>query len=201
MIGGKKFAAVLVVLAVAVLVGGSALAGGDGDWMVRVRAINISPDEGGSEVLEDAEVGGNSTIEIDVTRFFTEHLALEVIAATSSQEVRLEGSSLGSVYHLPPTATFQYHFIPDGKFRPYIGAGINYTIFYDQVGPLEDFDVDDSFGFAGQIGADIPVGEIGAFNVDLKYINIETEVELDGEFVGDLEVNPWVIGFGFGHRF
>jgi outer membrane protein len=168
--------------------------------MLRVRAIYISPDDGATGELEGLEVKSNEAIEVDITKFFTDHLALEVIAATSSQEVTSPEGSLGSVHHLPPTATFQYHFGSEGKVQPYVGAGINYTIFYDQTGILEGLDIDNSFGLAGQVGVDIPV-KTGAFNVDLKYVNIDTEVKAGGETLGDLDINPWILGFGFGYRF
>jgi outer membrane protein len=180
---------------------GAARADDDGNWMVRVRAIHISPNDGGTSDLTGAEVKGNSTIEVDFTRFLTDNLALEAIAATSSQEILIEGGSLGSVHHLPPTVTLQYHFKPDGDVRPYLGLGVNYTMFYGETGVISSLDVDDSFGFAGQFGIDFAVGDKGAFNIDLKYINIETEVSAEGTVLGDIEVNPWVLGVGFGHRF
>jgi outer membrane protein len=172
----------------------------DGDWMFRFRVIGIAPDDSGTDMLEDIEVDGDFTIEIDVTRFFTEHLALEVIAATAAQPLAVDGSSIGSVNHLPPTATLQWHFLPAGEFRPYVGGGVNYTIFYEQTGLVDEFDLDDSFGLAGQLGADIMLGQKVFLNIDLKYIQIETDVKVDGSKMGTVEINPWVIGFGFGHR-
>ena len=194
---------ILILAAAAlVLVPGIALAGGDGDHMIRVRAIAIEPDGAGTDDLEGLDVEGNFTIEVDFTWFLTDNWAIEAIAATSSQEVVTTlGDSLGSAHHLPPTATLQYHFIPDGNVRPYVGLGVNYTMFYGETGLLSTLDVDDSFGFAGQFGLDFAMGETMSFNIDLKYINIESDISVDGMPLGTLEINPFVIGFGFGHRF
>lgn len=182
------------------LVGGGALAAEAGDWLVRVRAIHLVPDDAGTDVLATAEVKENTTIEVDVTRFFTDHFAVEAIGATSPQEITLGGTSLGGVHHLPPTVLAQYHW--DGnRVRPYAGLGLNYTIFYRETGTLKTMEVDDSFGFAGQLGLDCDMGDDNFLNFDLKYINIETEVSQGGTKLGDLEVNPWVVGVGFGHRF
>lgn len=196
-----KTLAVVSVLVLAAMAGGVAQADDQGNWLVRVRALYLSPDAEGTDALTEADVKGDGTIEVDFSRFLTDHLALELIAATSAHEITLGGASLGSVHVLPPTLTFQYHFIPDGTVRPYLGAGVNFTVFYDKTGLLDDMEVDDSFGFAGQLGADFAVGKVGLFNIDVKYINIETTVAAGGSTLGDLKVNPWVIGVGFGHRF
>lgn len=191
----------ILVAAALVLVPGIALAGGDGDHMIRVRAIAIEPDGAGTDGLTGADVEGNFTIEVDFTWFLGDNWAIEAIAAMSSQEVTIGGGSLGSVHHLPPTVTAQYHFAPEGKVRPYVGLGVNYTLFYSETGALSTLDLDNSFGFAGQLGMDFAMGETMSFNVDLKYINIEADVSSGGIPIGTVEINPWVLGFGFGHRF
>lgn len=177
----------------------------DGKWMVRIRAIDVAPDAKGDEGLTTADVDSDFTIEADFTRFFSKNLALELIAATASQEVTVETDSgtlsLGSVNHLPPTATLQWHFLPDGKFQPYVGAGLNMTIFYNQSGLLKDLDLDTSFGLAAQVGADWMITDRVAFNVDLKYISISTDVKSEGEKIGTLDINPWVFGVGIGCKF
>jgi outer membrane protein len=105
---------------------------------------------------------------------------------------------------LPPTVTLQYHFSPNANFRPYAGVGINYTIFYNKTGDtLSTLDLDDSFGFAAQVGADWMLTNRASINFDVKYVNIETEVSNNttGAKLFDLDINPWVIGLGVGYRF
>ncbi len=195
-----------VVLILPLLAAGPALAGDDGNWMIRGRVIYVAPDASGSGDLGDAgvDVDNNFTAEVDFSYFFNDNLAVEAIVATTSHEVTIEGGSLGSASLLPPTVLLQYHFRPDGGFRPYVGVGLNYTIFYDQTGYLassEFDDLDNSFGLAGQIGADIPLANGMFFNLDLKYIQVDTDVVFKGDKIGTLDIDPWIFGVGFGWRF
>ncbi len=119
---------------------------------------------------------------------------------------------VGSTKHLPPTLSLQYHFLPDAKFQPYVGAGINYTIFFDDEadGVLEsafDGDLsieDDSFGFAAQIGADWMLGERWFLNADLRYIAIDTEAKVKigaDTLEANVNIDPWVYGLNVGFKF
>ncbi len=183
-----------------------------GDKLLRTRVIYIAPNDGASGILDDvakAEVEYDITVELDFSYFFTDNVALEVIFATAAQEVKLPGlpdefavgDSIGSVYHAPATFLAQYHFNPGGMDF-YVGAGINYTIFYGESGAIEELDIDSgSFGYAAQIGVDFPLSENMVFNIDLKYITIGTDVELGGESLGEIDVDPFVLGFGVGFRF
>ena len=197
----------------ALLLGCAATASADDNWMLRTRLIYIAPDDGADGILEGADttVESDLTVEVDLSYFFGDRWAIEGILATAAQEVKadLGGGevSLGSVYHAPATILGQYHFGPDNKVKPYVGLGINYTIFYRESGTLDMLDLDSgSFGVAGQFGIDFRCGENKYFNFDVKYANIETDVEDPTGVVamgslGTVEVNPWIIGAGFGLRF
>ena len=168
------------------------------DWIVRGRGIIVSPDASSSGVLSQLDAESNFTAEIDITRFLSPNWGLELILATTTHEITSAGSSLGSVTLLPPTLTLQYHFSPNGNVRPYAGIGINYTTFYDESGALDGVDLDNSFGLAAQFGIDWMVSKQASFNIDIKYINIETEATAGGVKLADIEINPWVIGIGAG---
>jgi outer membrane protein len=179
-----------------------------GDWLVRVRLLVIEPNDDADGTLGtlNTKVENDLTVEVDLSYFFTKHFAIEGILATAAQEVTIDPGmgkvSLGSVYHAPASFLAQYHFKPDGKTQPYVGAGVNYTIFYSESGDLETLNLDSgSLGLAAQVGLDRRIGEDKVFNVDLKYIMIETDVDDMGTPLGTVEVNPLVIGFGFGFRF
>lgn len=210
---------ILVAVLTLVLCSGVSLAG-DGKWRFGARIINISPDEGGDSI---PDVGGTvgvdaqTTLEVDLTYFFTKNLGLEVIAATAQHELKAEGgdlagANLGKVRHIPPTFTLKYFFNPEAKFRPYVGIGLNYTIFPDYklssdlagLG-VTDIDFDNSFGLAGNVGADVMVNDNWAINFDVKYIQISTTVDLQVPDVDvpsfDVDINPWVFGVGVGYRF
>lgn len=179
----------------------------EGDWLVRGRAIDIAPTAGTSDVLSvlGVDVDDRLVPELDFTYFLSERLAAELILATAKHEVTSDLGKLGTVKHLPPTLTFQYHFAPEASVRPYLGLGLNYTRFYgvDLAAGANDIELErSSFGWAAQAGLDFAVGKAGFVNVDVKKIAIATDVELDdGTKLGTLEIDPYVWGVGFGVRY
>lgn len=182
-----------------------------GPWLVRGRLIAVLPDEDATVSV----LGGNLDIEnqfvpeLDITYFFDEHWAAELILAVTPHEIthKPTGLDIGEVWLLPPTATLQYHFQPDDPdFRPYIGAGVNYTLFFghDDADPaIRDADFDPSFGFALQAGFDIPINDHWSINVDVKKVWINTDVHLDtalGPVEADVDINPLIVGVGVSYR-
>lgn len=138
-------------------------------WMVRGRALGVVPSEDSSisPIGGRAEVDNSIVPELDVTYFFTPNIAAELIAAITPHDVKAKGTALGDVdvgdsWLLPPTLTLQYHFTQFDGFKPYVGAGLNYTVFFDEdPGTLNSVKYDNSFGGALQAGVDVPVGAIG----------------------------------------
>lgn len=171
------------------------------NWMMRVRAIHIAPDVSTSPTLTGLDVSDEWTPEIDFTYFVTPHIGMELILATQRHEVTLNGASLGKLNHLPPTLLLQYHFQPSPSIKPYVGAGVNYTRFYNV--DLPGLTVDsNSFGGALQMGVDIAVTKNGYINLDVKKIWIGTTVKTTaGTKVTDLDIDPVVWGIGYGFRF
>lgn len=172
------------------------------NWMMRVRAIDITPDVKSSS-LPGVDVSNEWVPEVDFTYFVTPNIGVELILGTSRHEVTLAGvGSLGKLNVLPPTVTVQYHFNPTSTIKPYVGAGVNYTRFYN-VDLAPGLSVDkNSFGGALQAGVDIAVTKNGYINLDVKKIWIDTTVKTTaGDKVTDLEINPVVWGIGYGFRF
>jgi outer membrane protein len=183
-----------------------------GDWLVRLRGIYVVPDASATI----APIGGSADIdntfvpELDISYFVTDKVALELILATNRHSPIAAGTSagnvpLGSVNLLPPTLTAQYHPLAGKKFSPYIGAGINYTIFFNADEPdaiVNDIDYKNSFGFALQAGFDVKLSERWVFNVDVKRLWLDTDVSLNGETIkADVSIDPWIFGAGFGIKF
>ncbi|HQT30155.1 MAG TPA: OmpW family outer membrane protein [Thiobacillus sp.] len=186
-------------LAAALIVALPAAAIADDNWMIRARAINIAPDVSSS--VAGLDVSSEWVPEVDFTYFLTPNIGMELILATARHEVTLNGASLGKVNHLPPTLTLQYHFMPSGMVKPYVGAGLNYTRFYNvDLAPGLTLD-SNSFGGALQAGVDIKVTENGYINLDVKKIWIGTEVQANGAKLTDLDIDPVVWGIGYGFRF
>lgn len=173
---------------------------------VRIRAINVSPDES-SSVNIGGHVDASNRIapEIDFTYFLTDHLAAELIAATTKHDLKYTGNvDLGDAWILPPTLTLQYHFTPDSKFSPYIGAGINYSMFYNEKAksPFTDLKIDGNWGVAAQAGADYWINENWGLNLDVKKLWLNVDASLNnGAIKADVDLDPWIIGTGVTYRF
>ncbi len=202
----KSFLATSMLLAASVFVT-PVQAANDGPWQIRVRGIGIIPDENATVTVlgGDVDVSNEVVPELDITYFFTDHFAAELILATARHDATATTgpTDLGSVRILPPTLTLQYHPFPDAQIRPYIGAGVNYTFFYDVDAPAGlSIDYDNKPGVALQVGFDIPVGNGWLVNVDVKRLWLETDVTINGGAIrADLDIDPWIIGGGIGYRF
>jgi outer membrane protein len=195
--------------------GGPALAqdgGLAGTLEARLRAVVVAPDSSATITAGGAAVGGKTSVtdsvipEFDLTYFLTDNISANLIAGVTRHTV---GNSvtgrIASVSLLPPTVTVLYHFDPNGAIRPYLGGGLNYTIFYDPtpVAALKPISFSDNVGFALQGGADIPVGNGPYFlNFDVKKLFLNTGVTAAGGAVrAKAHLDPWLIGFGVGVRF
>ncbi len=175
---------------------------GAGDWMVRVRGIGILPDESSNVAglkIDDAVVP-----ELDISYFFTENIAAELVLATAQHEVSVSGTEVGDFWILPPTLMAQYHFPLGDRFKPYVGAGVNYTIVYgeDATAPFSSLEIDNGFGWALQIGMDYKVSDRWYVNADVKklWLNVDANVN-NGAVLADIDVDPWIVGVGVGYRF
>ncbi len=195
-----------------------ALAQGDpaplSPWQVRIRATSILPDEDASirPVTGSADVEETVIPELDISYFFTDHVAAELVLLISSHDVdaKLTGVGkvdLGEVNLLPPTLLLQYHFRPHRTFRPYAGAGVNYTVFWNEDAPggaVTDIDYDNAVGYALQAGFDYGIDKHWMVNVDVKRYWLNTDVNITsalGPLNADVDLDPWTISFGVGYRF
>lgn len=181
-----------------------------GDWMIRARAIGVIPQESSSlNIGGEAKVNNSVTPELDFTYFFTQNIAAELILATTKHDVKAVGSSaganvdVGSAWLLPPTLTLQYHFTQFEGFKPYVGAGINYTHFYNEkAGALATVDYSDSFGAALQAGVDVHLQGNWYANLDVKKVFINTTAKFNGGAVrADVDIDPIIVGVGIGYHF
>ncbi len=210
-----KLLSMLAGAAVLVTTGVSgAVAKDAGDFLVRFRGIAVTPNSGGTTDV----IGGQANVdesyvpEVDFTYFFTENIAAELIVATTNHDATVSGTTLpgdadlGDVWLLPPTLTLQYHFMPKSSFSPYLGAGVNYTFFYNQggeSGAVTDVEYEDGFGFALQAGLDYQFADNWSLNFDVKKIFLETDVKVNGGAINakDVNIDPWIFGIGIGYKF
>jgi outer membrane protein len=179
----------------------------DAPWLVRVRAVDLASANKDSTGL-DLSINNKVIPEIDFSYFFTPQIAAElVLTYPQKQTIRAGGTEIGSLKHLPPTLTAQYHFTALGAFKPYVGAGLNYTRFssvrFDPAvqTALQPSLKKNSFGLALQVGFDYEFSKNTYFNVDVKKVQIRTDVSSFGAQVGTFKVDPWLVGVGIGRRF
>ncbi|WP_299335547.1 OmpW family outer membrane protein [uncultured Psychroserpens sp.] len=172
-------------------------------WQARFRVIAVVPSPDDDIDGADVDISTTFVPEVDFTYFFNKNLAAELILATTKHEVEIEnGPDLGYVWLLPPTLNLQYHFYAD-DFKPYVGAGINYTIFYgEDAGDAEDIDYENSVGFSLQAGLDYNLNDKWFLNLDVKklFLNTDVTVNNDSESV-KVDINPLVVGLGVGLKF
>jgi outer membrane protein len=179
----------------------------DGSWLVRVRAVNIDSANKDSTGL-NLSVNDKVIPEVDISYFFTPQIATELILTyPQKHDLRSGGAQIGTLKHLPPTLTLQYHFTGLGAFKPYVGAGVNYTRFsnveFDPAvaAALSPSIKKNSFGLAAQVGVDVEVAKNIYLNLDVKKVQIKTDVSSFGTKVGTFKVDPWLVGVGVGYRF
>lgn len=172
----------------------------EGSWLVRARAVHLDSSNGDSTGL-GLSINNKWLPEVDVSYFFNKNVAAELILTVpQKQTLSSKGAAIGSFKHLPPTLTLQYHFDAPG-FKPYVGAGINYTRL-SSVNLPAGVTVDrNSFGPALQVGVDIPLAKNLYLNFDVKKVYIRTDVSAAGAKVGEFKVDPILAGVGLGWRF
>lgn len=184
-------------------------------WMIRGRALVVLPDESAKLRAAGTPIfGGNVDIstsvvpELDISYFFTKNIAAELILGVTPHKVKgagtLTGTPIGNAWLLPPTLMLQYHFTDLGPIKPYVGVGVNYTIFFDEKarGDFTSFKLKDQAGLALQAGIDFMLDEHWGLNVDVKKIFLEPKVVLyPGPVTGKVKIDPWLIGAGVTYKF
>jgi outer membrane protein len=187
-----------------------------GTFMIRARAIGVIPENNSSSV---SIIGGHVSAtnqaapELDFSYFFTDHIAVELIAASTRHNISVVNSAIpgtvdvGSAWVLPPTLTLQYHFMPQSAFSPYIGAGVTVAFWYatnPANPPVTHFTVGNNVGAAIQAGFDYNFTGHWFANFDIKQIFLNADAHVDAlgtTLKAHTALDPLVIGAGIGYRF
>ena len=200
-----------------------------GAGVVAPKSDNLSETvtDGDTTIGVALDVDNGTSLTLMGTYMFTENWAFDILAAwpfkhdvngTISVTVADDppvnfSAKVAEVEHLPPTFSVQYHFMPQANFQPYAGLGINYTTFTSEkfvdivvdgenLGTLgDDLSLDDSFGVAAQLGADWMFSDNWLVNLDVRWIDIGSDMTVDGLEVGTVEIDPWVYSLNIGYRF
>jgi outer membrane protein len=189
-------------------------------WMIRLRALGVIPQDSGSVDQvpgSGVKVTNNITPELDISYFFTKNIAAELILGVTRHDITGTGTinnlPVGTSWLLPPTLTLQYHFTELGAFKPYIGAGVNYTVFYNQTAgnaavggvAVTSSNLHNAFAPAVQIGFDYMIDKHVGLNVDVKKLWLRPSWNgvLNGAVpvTGKVNLDPWLIGTGLVYKF
>ena len=197
-------AAIAVMGLINLAVAQDAPADNSGKWQFRLRGIVVSPDESADieDIGGDVDISTSIVPEFDITYFFDDNWSMELILGTTKHDVKAVETAvgeidLGHVWLLPPTLTGQYHFT-GGNFVPYVGAGVNLTLFYgvDEGPTVDDIDYDTAVGFALQGGFDYMLNDKWFLNFDVKKLFLNTTATVDATTAlgatvdADVDINP-----------
>jgi len=206
----KTSSLLLSSLAVALtLAAAPAMAQSKGDWTISAGVHQVAPKSDNGTLAGGLEVDVDSDIKPTITGeyFIADNLGIEVLAALPfKHDININGlGRVGSTKQLPPVVTLQYHFNSKGKVSPFVGAGLNYTTFFseDTTGALagSKLKLQDSWGLAAHAGVDFAIGEKGALRVDMRWIDIDSKVKLNGEKIGTVNIDPLVYGASYVFKF
>jgi len=180
----------------------------DDNWVVRfgVHAVDPKSDNG---TLAGARSSVSTSVRPSVSMeyMFTPNLGVDLLAVWPEQHsVKLSGvGKVAQTKELPPTLGINYHFLPDSQVSPFVGVGVNYTNFFDTkgAGALKgaSVSIDNSWGVAAHAGIDVKINPKWIFTADLRWVDIESDVHVNGAKVGTAKINPIVYGVSLGYRF
>ncbi len=202
----KKLTALTLATALTA-VAAPALAQEKGDMLLGLGVGYIQPTDSysatGAGLLR---ADGNARPTLTFEYFIADNIGIEVLAATPFEhDIETPAGDLAKTKHLPPTVSLQYHFTNNSSMTPFVGAGINYTTFWDDRGtgvlagtPIS---LDDSWGYALHAGIDFAISEKAAIRTDLRYIDIETDATVGGAPAGKVKIDPIVFGVSYVMKF
>jgi len=165
----------------------------EGDWLFRAGMSQVAPKDDNLRLAPNVVLGvdNDERFTFDITYMIRDNWGLELLAADTFNhgfEVYENNTAPpvlgGSVEHIPPTLSVQYHFMPDSRFRPYVGAGVNYTLFSNE--KPSGLKLDDSFGPAFQAGIDVGINDSWFVNYAIRWIDIDADATLGGDKLGTI---------------
>jgi outer membrane protein len=200
----------LTLLALALVAPG--LRADEGPWLVRFRAVSLNPADKSDAIpalgvpADKITVSSKVIPEVDISYSFTPNLSTElVLTIPQEHDVKVAGTKIGTFKELPPTLLAQWHFLPGQTVNPYVGLGLNLTLISDvnlSIPGVGKLSLDSSsVGLAGQIGVDFQVAKNCFINLDVKYVQIHSDVKLGATKVSKVNVDPMLYGVGIGYRF
>ncbi len=176
-----------------------------GPWSARLAATWLETVDDSTNPAVPVTIEDKLIPELDISYAFDANWSAElVLTIPQEHSVKSGGTRLGSFKHLPPTLLAKYTFDPIGGFRPYVGAGVNFTLIFDDdlsVGgtrlKLDGFSV----GPAAQAGVDWALNDTWTLNLDVKRAMLRTDVKAGGATITEARLDPWLWSVGLRYAF
>lgn len=181
-----------------------------GEWTAGLGLHTVNPTSDNGSLAGgtlDLDIDGDWKPSATAEYFIRDNMGIEILAAWPFEhDISINGlGKVGSTKHLPPTVSFQYHFNTSGKVSPFLGAGLNFTTFFSEKtsGSLtgSELKLENSLGLAAHAGLDISLSNKNALRIDARWIDIDSDVSLDGVWLGTAHIDPMVYGAAWMHKF
>lgn len=180
-----------------------AFAQSQGDLTFGIGVGSVNPKSGNGTVANvEADIASDEAITLTLEYFIRDNIGIELLAATPFEhDINLPGVGTASTKHLPPTLSVNYHFTNASPWKPYVGLGINYTTFFEEELGTNTLELDDSFGISAQVGVDYKISDTGWLRANIRWFDIDTDASLNGTDIGTAEIDPFLFGVAYVHKF
>lgn len=160
-------------------------------------------DNNGALAGIESSIGNNTRPILTLEYFIRDNIGIELLgAAPFKHDISLAGlGEIGSTKHLPPTISVNWHIPTGGPLTPFVGVGVNYTKFFEEKSSLGTLKIKESFGLAATLGVDYALNEKAALRADIRYIDIDSDVLLNGTNIGKVNVDPLVASVSYVMKF
>lgn len=206
-----------------------------GEFILRAGAAHVEPVEDSSplRVGGAAVIGTRATLNDDTqlglagTYMLSDGIGIELLAATPFRHaIGIDGvdAALGTpagtldggfavTKHLPPTLSLQFYPLDSqSRIQPYVGAGVNFTWFFDEslsdrqkANGFSNLRLKDSWGMSLQAGVDYMLTDRLLLNAAVWRLDIDATASVEHDGLGhievDVDIDPWVHMIGLGYRF
>ena len=157
------------------------------------------------------QLDGDGAGTLSASYYINDNVAVEAWGAADKFSHRVrdgEGQKLGSVEAQPYAVSGQYHFRQaDSTVRPFVGLGYYEQNFDNETaepsGALagQRIGVETAKGAMATAGVDVNINPTWFARADVRYLQGDSDVKLDGVKAGEAELDPVILGVGVGARF